>query len=68
MAAFSSVRILLISALEASCLSLMLSISMNLGHVVPDEKVHPDLFKGAGKPFRRIPRARIAAAHHNKVY
>ena len=35
--------------------------------VVPKEKVHPQLWVGANRKWRTIPRARIASVKHNKV-
>eukprot|EP00041_Stephanoeca_diplocostata_P038158 m.1481205 g.1481205 ORF g.1481205 m.1481205 type:complete len:484 (-) comp25174_c0_seq5:4306-5757(-) len=37
-------------------------------HIVEKEKVHPEIWKNADKKFRRIPRDKIAATRHNKVY
>ena len=34
--------------------------------VVPPEKVHPELFKGADRPFRRIPHRDNARREHNR--
>lgn len=35
-------------------------------NVIPPAKVHEELFKGAGKKFKRIPRRKLAADRHNK--
>jgi nucleolar protein 15 len=35
--------------------------------VVPSEEVHPQLWVGANKKFRKIPRARVEKMKHDKV-
>jgi nucleolar protein 15 len=36
-------------------------------HVIPKDEVHPQLWVGANRKFRTIPRDRIARVAHNKV-
>ena len=35
--------------------------------VMPEDKVHPTIFKGADRPFRKVPWARIERERHNQV-
>lgn len=35
--------------------------------VIPTEKIHPDLWLGANKKWKRIPKGRMARLAHNKV-
>lgn len=35
--------------------------------VIPNEEVHPDLWIGANKKWRFVPRDRIARVQHNRV-
>lgn len=44
-----------------------------LGHilrckVIPEDEVHPELWKGANKKWRRVPAARMDRLSHNKVW
>jgi nucleolar protein 15 len=39
----------------------------SLIQVVPSEEVHPQLWVGANKKFRKIPRARVEKMKHDKV-
>jgi nucleolar protein 15 len=43
-----------------------------MGHLlqcklVPKDKVHPDLWVGANRKWRKVPANRVARVHHNKV-
>lgn len=35
--------------------------------VIPKDKVHPDLWVGANRRWRKVPANRVARLHHNKV-
>ncbi|UOH79947.1 hypothetical protein LQV05_002596 [Cryptococcus neoformans] len=35
-------------------------------HVIPSDKVHPQLWVGANKKFRKVPRARMEKMKHEK--
>lgn len=35
-------------------------------HVLPKSKVHPEMFKGATRPFKKIPWQKLEAARQNK--
>ena len=38
-----------------------------LSRLIPKEKIHSELFKGANRVFKKIPWRKIARAQHNKV-
>lgn len=65
--AFVEFRSSQVAAIAADAMNGYMMFTQKLDcHVLPASKVHPELFKGANRAFKRIPWSAIEQKRHNK--